>query len=137
MGVAAGGAALVGICMAIIFFTCCRKTHGKHHASSKHGAESAFATSQGSRNQNSDYAIGLGGSKGRGGKGSDTHVTETTTGSDLASPAHAVHERVASAIKEMQASLQEEMGKDQDTSTVPKLKGLIGRGGFGTVYHGK
>ena len=43
----------------------------------------------------------------------------------------AVRGRVAAAVQEMQGALQAELQEDQ-----LKLYGVIGRGGFGTVYHG-
>ena len=42
-----------------------------------------------------------------------------------------VRGRVAAAVQEMQGALQAELQEDQ-----LKLYGVIGRGGFGTVYHG-
>jgi hypothetical protein len=43
----------------------------------------------------------------------------------------AVHEKVAAAVKEMQGALQAELHEDQI-----QLFRRLGRGGFGTVYHG-
>eukprot|EP00892_Ulva_mutabilis_P012772 jgi/Ulvmu1/9868/UM057_0022.1 len=44
----------------------------------------------------------------------------------------AVRGKVAAAVQEMQGALQAELQEDQ-----LKLHGVIGRGGFGTVYHGQ
>eukprot|EP00892_Ulva_mutabilis_P012771 jgi/Ulvmu1/9867/UM057_0021.1 len=44
----------------------------------------------------------------------------------------AVRGKVAAAVQEMQGALQAELHEDQ-----LKLHGVIGRGGFGTVYHGE
>lgn len=42
-----------------------------------------------------------------------------------------VHGQVSAAVKDMQRALQAELHEDQLT-----LFGCLGRGGFGTVYHG-
>ena len=49
--------------------------------------------------------------------------------------ARAVHGKVAAAVDEMQRALQSEFHKGQKFP-LPRLKGLVGRGGFGTVYRG-
>ena len=51
--------------------------------------------------------------------------------SDMGSGIGTVRERVAAAVQEMQGALQAELQEDQ-----LKLHGMVGRGGFGTVYHG-
>lgn len=45
----------------------------------------------------------------------------------------AVHGRVAAAVKEMQGALQAELHCSEDQL---QLFRRLGRGGFGTVYHG-
>ena len=59
----------------------------------------------------------------------DTSPGFVTVGS--AKGGTAVRGRVAAAVQEMQGALQAELQEDQ-----LKLYGVIGRGGFGTVYHG-
>lgn len=48
-----------------------------------------------------------------------------------AESARDVHGKVAAAVKEMQGALQAELHEDH-----LQLFGLLGQGGFGTVYHG-
>lgn len=153
IGAAAGGALLLGICAAAAFFICCRRAGSTQHA--QHGSEKrktgdteSIHASHASRTGSDQQVVGMGGSRGArnfsqtGGLtqgGSDTQRTGSTTnsGSDGYSPTgvHKVQEKVAAAVKEMQGELQADLQKDQ-IFPLPQLKGLIGRGGFGTVYHG-
>ena len=53
------------------------------------------------------------------------------SGASSPNTAHAVHGKVAAAVKEMQGALQEELHDDH-----LQLYRKLGQGGFGTVYHG-
>ena len=68
-----------------------------------------------------------------GGGDSTAGSEETSVGSTTMHSARgaAVRGRVAAAVQEMQGALQAELQEDE-----LKLYGVIGRGGFGTVYHG-
>jgi hypothetical protein len=140
IGASVAGVLLAAICAAAAWFMCWRNAHSEQAAGksgakpTSRGGESVKAPSglTGSRNSVSDsHIVSMGSSR-------KALVGQASSkASDLVSPTgvHAVHRKVTAAVREMQGALYAELQKDQ-MLPLPQMKGLIGRGGFGTVYRG-